>query len=105
MQYLNLVYEHKIFTGILLIGFWLVIVSIGSAYKQRREIGKQFLKAVEAKFLADASDRELSAIARKREWVYSLIAQATAIEADVVAKHLRMKKRPAKKRLLKSKVQ
>ena len=98
MQYLNLVYEHKIFTGILLIGFWLVIVSIGSAYKQRREIGKQFLQAVEAKFLADASDKELSALARKREWVYSLMAQATAIEADVVAKHLRMKKRPAKKK-------
>ena len=98
MEYLNLIYEHKIFSLIIVAGLWLVMLSIGSAYKQRREIGKQFLEAVEAKFLSDTSEEEFSSTAKKREWVYSLMAQATAIEADVVAKHLRMKKRPAKKK-------
>lgn len=98
MEYLDLIYEHKIFSLIIVVGLWLVMLSIGSAYKQRREIGKQFLEAVEAKFLSDTSEEEFSSTAKKREWVYSLMAQATAIEADVVAKHLRMKKRPAKKK-------
>ena len=98
MSFVELFYEH-IGKSILFLIILLVILKARLNLQKERskenEYKKVFIETVEKRFASESTAQDVTQNERKKQWYYSMVAEAAALEATISAQILRLKKRPA----------
>ena len=98
MSVVELFYEH-IGKSILFLIILLVILKARLDLQKERnrenEHKKVFIETVEKRFASESTAQDATQNERKKQWYYSMVAEAAALEATISAQILRLKKRPA----------
>ena len=98
MSVVELFYEH-IGKSILFLIILLVILKARLDLQKERskenEYKKVFIETVEKRFASESTAQDATQNERKKQWYYSMVAEAAALEATISAQILRLKKRPA----------
>lgn len=98
MSVVELFYEH-IGKSILFLIILLVILKARLDLQKERskenEYKKVFIETVEKRFASESTAQDATQNERKKQWYYSMVAEAAAMEATISAQILRLKKRPA----------
>jgi len=98
MSVVELFYEH-IGKSILFLIILLVILKARLDLQKERskenEYKKVFIENVEKRFASESTAQDATQNERKKQWYYSMVAEAAALEATISAQILRLKKRPA----------
>ena len=98
MSVVELFYEH-IGKSILFLIILLVILKARLDLQKERskenEYKKVFIETVEKRVASESTAQDATQNERKKQWYYSMVAEAAALEATISAQILRLKKRPA----------